>query len=80
MVSCPHQLRLSKGDSYSLIESFVDHLSFVGRAGPSYYAYVFLSNIPRLNSRRHSLPKLELEDLSGLLYAPIILSLVATPG
>jgi hypothetical protein len=40
----------------------------------------FLSYIPRLNSRRYSLLKLELEDLSDLLYTHIILSLVATPG
>jgi hypothetical protein len=35
---------------------------------------------PELNNRRHSLLKLELEDLSDLLYTPVILSLVATPG
>ena len=34
----------------------------------------------KLNNRKHSLPKLELEDLSDLLYTPIILSLVATPS
>ena len=31
-----------------------------------------------LNSRRHSLPKLELENLSFPLYAPIYPNLVAT--
>jgi hypothetical protein len=35
---------------------------------------------PKLNNRRHSLLKLELEDLSDLLYTLVILSLVATPG
>ena len=74
-----------EGDSYSLVESFVVHLPFVGRARPVYYTKhtlpVFSLVIsPELNNRRHSLPKLELEDLSDLFYTPIILSLVATPG
>ena len=74
-----------EGDTYSLIESSIVHLPFVGQAGFSYYRKhtlpVFpLVISPELNNRRHSLPKLELEDLSDLTYAPVILSLVATPG
>ena len=74
-----------EGDSYSLIESFVVHLPFVGSAGPCYCRKntlpVFSLVISlELNNRRHSLSKLELEDLSDLPYAPVILSLVATRG
>ena len=74
-----------EGDSYSLIESFVVHLSLVGLEGPCYYRkhtmLVFSLVIsPEFNNRRYSLPKLELEDLSNLPYAPVILSFVATPG
>ena len=74
-----------EGDSYSFVESFAVHLLFVGLAGPWYYREhtqpVFSLVIsPELNNRRHSLPKLELEDLSVLLYTPVILSLVATLG
>ena len=74
-----------ESDSYSLVESFVVHLTFVGRAGPCYYRkhtlpVFFLVISPEFNNRRYSLPKLELEDLSNLLYTPIILSLVATLG
>jgi hypothetical protein len=66
-----------EGDSYSLVESFVVHLPLVGLAGPCYYRKhtlpVFSLVIsPELNNRRQSLPKLELEDLSCFLYAPII--------
>ena len=78
-----------EGDSYSLVESFVVHLLFVGLAGPCYYRKHTLSVFslvisPELNNRRHSLPKLELKDLSDLPYRkhtlPVILSLVASPG
>ena len=74
-----------EGDSYSLIESSIVHLPFVGQAGFSYYRKhtlpVFpLVIFPESNNIRHSLPKLELEDLSDLLYTTIILSLVATLG
>ena len=73
-----------EGDSYSLVESSVDHLLFVGLAGFSYHRKHTLLVLPlvisQLNNRRHSLPKLELEDLCDLLYSPIILSLVATLG
>ena len=74
-----------KGDSYSLVESSIVHLPFVGLVGFSYYRKhtlpVFpLVISPELNNRRYSLPKLELEDLSDLLYTPVILSLVATLG
>ena len=73
------------GDSYSLVESSIVHLLFVDLAGFSYYRkhtmFVFpLVISPELNNRRHSLLKLELEDLSDLLYTPIILSPVATLG
>ena len=66
-----------EGESYSLVESSVVHLPFVGLAGPCYYRkhtlLVFsLVMSPELNNRRQSLPKLELEDPSNLLYAPII--------
>ena len=66
-----------EGDSYSLIESSVVHLLLVGLAGPCYYRkhtlLVFSLIISlELNNRRQSLPKLELEDLSSRLYAPII--------
>ena len=72
------------GDSYSLIESFIVHILFVGLAGFSYYRKhtmsVFLLAISlELNNKRHSLPKLELKDLRDLLYTHVILSLVATP-
>ena len=66
-----------EGDSYSLVESFVVHLPFVGLAGPYCYRkhtlLVFSLVITlELNNRRPSLLKLELEDLYDLLYAPII--------
>ena len=66
-----------EGDSYSLIESFVVHLSLVGLVGPCYYRKHTMSVFSlvlslELNNRRQSLPRLELEDLSSLLYAPII--------
>ena len=72
-------------DSYSLVESSMVHLPLVGIAGPCYYRKhtlpVFSLVIsPELNNRRHSLPKLELEDLSDLLYTPVTFNLVATPG
>jgi hypothetical protein len=75
----------SEGDSYSLVESFVVHLPFVGQVGPCNYRKhtlpVFSLVISlELNNRKHRLPKLELEDLSDLPYTPVILSLVATPG
>ena len=65
------------GDSYRLIESSIVHLPLVGLAGPCYYRKHTLPMFclvisPELNNRRQSLPKLELEDLSNLLYAPII--------
>jgi hypothetical protein len=66
-----------EGNSYSLIESFVVHIPLVGLAGPCYYKKHTLPMFSliislELNNRRQSLPKLELEDLSSLLYAPII--------
>ena len=66
-----------EGDSYSLIEAFVVHLLLVGLAGPCYYRKHTLPMFslvisPELNNRRQTLPKLELEELSSLLYAPII--------
>ena len=74
-----------EGDSYSLFEFFVVHLPFVGRVGPCYnrkhsLPMFFLVISPELNNKRHSLPKLELEDLSDLLYTSVISSLVATLG
>jgi hypothetical protein len=74
-----------KVDSYSLIESSVVYLPFVRLVGFSYYRKHTLPVFPLVispewNNRRHSLPKLELEDLSDLLYTPIILSLFATLG
>jgi hypothetical protein len=65
-----------EGDSYSLVESSVVHLPLVGLAGLCYYRKHTLPMFslvisPELNNRRQSLPKLELEDLSSLLYAPI---------
>jgi hypothetical protein len=70
MVTC-------EGDSYSLVESFEVHLPLVGLAGPCYhrkYTLPVFSLVisPELNNRRQSLPKLELEDLSRLLYTPVI--------
>ena len=72
-----------EGDSYSLIESSVVHLPFVGLVGFSYYRKHTLPVFPlvislELINKRHSLLKLELEDLSDLLYTPMILSFVAT--
>ena len=66
-----------ESDSYSLVESSVVHLPLVGLVGLFYYRKhtlpVFSLVISKkLNNRRQSLPKLELEDLSSLLYAPII--------
>ena len=66
-----------EGDSYSLIESFVVHLPFIGLAGPYYYRKhtmpVFSLVISlELSNRRQSLPKLELEDLCDVLYTPNI--------
>ena len=66
-----------EGDLYSLIESFVVQLPLVGLAGHCYYRKhtlpVFSLVIsPELNNRKQSLPMLELEDFSSLLYAPII--------
>jgi hypothetical protein len=66
-----------KGESYSLIESFVVHLPLVALAGPYYFRkhtmHVFFLVISlELNNIRQSLPQLELEDLSNLLYAPVI--------
>ena len=74
-----------EGDSYSLLESFVVHLLFIGLAGFSYYRKHTLPTFPlvissELNNGRHSLPTLELEDLCDLLYTPVILSLVAILG
>ena len=74
-----------EGDFYSLVESSVVHLLFIGQAGFSYYRKHTLPMFPlvispELNNRRHILPKLELEDLSDLLYTSVILSLVATLG
>jgi hypothetical protein len=66
-----------EGDSYSLIEFFVVYLPLVGLAGPYYFRKhtlpVFSLIIsPELNNKRQSLPNLELENLSNLIYAPII--------
>ena len=66
-----------EGDSYSLVESSVAHLLLVGLAGHCYYRKHTLPMFsvvitPELNNRRQSLSKLELEDLSSLLYDPII--------
>ena len=66
-----------EGDSYSLVESFVVHLPLVGLAGQYCYRkhtlFVFSLVLSlESNNRRQSLPKLELEDLNILLYAPII--------
>ena len=66
-----------EGDSYSLVKYFVVHLPLVGIAGHSYYRkhtlLVFSLVISlELNNRRQSLLKLELDDLSCLLYASII--------
>ena len=65
------------GESYSLIESYVVHLPLVVLAGLCYYRkhtllvfslVIFLD----LNNRIQTIPKLEVEDLSSLLYARII--------
>ena len=66
-----------EGDSYSLVESSVVHLPLVGLTALCYYRkhtlFVFSLVISlELNNRRQSLPKLELEDLSSLVYTPII--------
>ena len=70
MVAC-------EGDSYSLVEYFVVDLPLVDLAGLCYYRkhtlLVFSLVISlELNNRRQSLLKLKLEDISSLLYAPII--------
>jgi hypothetical protein len=66
-----------KGDFYNLIESFVVHLPLISLAGTCYYRkhnlLVFsLVTSSKLNNRRQSLLKLELEVLSSLLYTPIL--------
>jgi hypothetical protein len=66
-----------KGDSYSLSETSVVHLLLVGLITTCYYRKhtlpVFSLVISlEFNNRRQSLPKLELEDLSSLLYTPIL--------
>ena len=73
-----------EGDSYSLVESFVVHLSLVGLEGHCCYRkrtlpVFFLVISLELNNRRQSLPKLELEYLN-LLYGPIILALIVKLG
>ena len=74
-----------EGDSYSLVESSIVHLPFVGLVGFSYYGKHTLPMFTlvislELNNRRHSLPKLELEDLCDHLYTPIYPNLVSTPS
>ena len=66
-----------EGDSYSLVESSIVHLPLIELAGQYCYRKHTLSVFSlvlslELNSRRQSLPKLELEDLSSLMYTPII--------
>ena len=66
-----------EGDFYSLAESSVVHLPLIGLAGQYCYRKHTLSVFSlvlslELNNKRQSLPKLDLEDLSSLLYAPII--------
>jgi hypothetical protein len=66
-----------ESDSYSLVESSVVHLPLVGLAGPCCYRKYTLPVLSlvislELNNRRQILAKLELEDLSTLLYAPIL--------
>ena len=69
-----------EGDSYSLVESFVFHLPFVGPGyeGKHPLLVSFPSNVPSLIVE-DSLPKSEQENLSYPLYAPIYPNLVATP-
>ena len=68
-----------EGDSYSLVESSVVHLSFVGLARFSYYrketyfVCISLNNIPS-RTIEDSLSRLELEVLSDLLYTPDFLN------
>ena len=50
----------------TFVESSIVHLLFVGQVGPGYEG-----KHPQLNSRRHSLPKSELENFSYPLYDPI---------
>ena len=66
-----------EGESYSLVESSIVHLPLIGLAGQycnrKHTMSVFSLVLSlELNNRRQSLLKLELEDLSSLLYAPII--------
>jgi hypothetical protein len=66
-----------EGDSYSLVESSIVHLPLVSLAGLSYYRKHILPVFSlvislELNNRGQNLLKLELEDLSSLLYTPII--------
>jgi hypothetical protein len=60
----------------TLVESFVVHLLSIGQVGSGCdgkhpLLVSFLSNVPKLNSRRHSLPMLEIENLSDPLYVPV---------
>ena len=64
-----------EGDSYSLVDYSIVHLPFVDQVGPRYEGkhpllVSFPSNVPCW-SKRHSLPMLELENLSYRLYVPI---------
>ena len=59
----------------TLVESSVVHLVSVGQVGPGYeekhpllVSFLVMSLV---DSRRHGLPKSELENLSYPLYAPI---------
>ena len=74
-----------EGDSYSLVESSIVHLPFVGQVGHSYYGkhpllVSFPSNVSRWIVEDITLPKSELENFSYPLYAPIYPNLIATPS
>ena len=68
----------------TFIESSIVHLLFVGQVGPGYEGkhpllVSFPSNVPSWIVE-DNLPKLELENLSFPLYAPIYLNIFSTPS
>jgi hypothetical protein len=76
MVAC-------EGDSYSLVESSIVHFPFVGQVGSGCEGkhpmlVSFLSNVSNWTVEYIVYARLELENLSYALYAPVYLNLVAT--
>jgi hypothetical protein len=72
-----------EGDSYSLVEFSVVHLPFVGQVGPGCEGkhpllVSLLSNIPSWTVKDIAYRRLELDNLSYHLYAPIYPNFIAS--